>query len=361
MILNLTPEQEAKFPEYVARWTSIGLSTAPADRPRAEAAIRWMYEQAGLDEPKITWCASPLAMSLTAHTLLTGAPQGWTRWGGSVRESVWGSVGDSVGRSVGSEVMAEVGASVRDSVRDAAWDSVAASVRASVWAPVGASVRDSVGDAAWDSVWDAVGGQHEAGWLSFYEYMRDVVGLAEQTAKLHGLWELAKSAGWIWPRKGLCLVSERPTALHRDSQGRLHCEDGPAITYPDGWAIYAIHGVRVPEQVVMKPSSLQVEQIDREANVEVRRVMMDRFGTDRYILESGTEPVAMDDYGVLYRRDIAGDEPLVMVKVVNSTPEPDGSFRDYWLRVPPTMTTPREAVAWTFGVEAEEYAPEIQT
>jgi hypothetical protein len=31
--------------------------------------------------------------------------------------------------------------------------------------------------------------------------------------------------------------------------------------------------------------------------------------------------------------------------------------RDYVLRVPPTMNSAREAVAWTFGMKAEEYQP----
>src|SRR5258708_19796990 len=37
-----------------------------------------------------------------------------------------------------------------------------------------------------------------------------------------------------------------------------------------------------------------------------------------------------------------------MIEVINRTPEPDSSFKHYWLRVPPTMRTAREAVAWTF-------------
>ena len=41
-----------------------------------------------------------------------------------------------------------------------------------------------------------------------------------------------------------------------------------------------------------------------------------------------------------------------MVEVVNSTPEPDGSRKTYFLRVPPTIGTAREAVAWTFGLGA---------
>ena len=50
-----------------------------------------------------------------------------------------------------------------------------------------------------------------------------------------------------------------------------------------------------------------------------------------------------------------------MVEVLNSTAEPDGSWKTYWLRVPPTMRTPREAIAWTFGMTKEEYAPAMQS
>jgi hypothetical protein len=39
MITQLTPEQIDTFPRYVTEWTAHGLSTEPADRPRAEAAI----------------------------------------------------------------------------------------------------------------------------------------------------------------------------------------------------------------------------------------------------------------------------------------------------------------------------------
>jgi hypothetical protein len=51
-----------------------------------------------------------------------------------------------------------------------------------------------------------------------------------------------------------------------------------------------------------------------------------------------------------------------MVRVDNSTPEPDGSRKPYWLRVPPTVQSAREAVAWTFGVEhPEQYQPLRET
>ncbi len=66
-------------------------------------------------------------------------------------------------------------------------------------------------------------------------------------------------------------------------------------------------------------------------------------------------------FGTLWRRDVKGDEPIVILEVVNSTREPDGSFKHYWLRVPPNMKTAHEALAWTFDIEPAKYAPLIET
>ena len=82
---------------------------------------------------------------------------------------------------------------------------------------------------------------------------------------------------------------------------------------------------------------------------------------DSILLDSGAVEVQLDDFGTLYRKEITGDETLVMVKVVNSTEEPDGTFKDYFLRVPPTMRTSHEAVAWTFNKTVETYAPCLET
>jgi len=109
--------------------------------------------------------------------------------------------------------------------------------------------------------------------------------------------------------------------------------------------------------------NLSIDDIIKEENAELRRIMVEAFGLERFIREAKGVPLAADECGELYRLDIGGanDEPMVVVKVRNSTPEPDGSYRDYFLRVPPFMLTARAAVAWTFGLKASEYEPEAQS
>lgn len=152
------------------------------------------------------------------------------------------------------------------------------------------------------------------------------------------------------------MVCARPTSISRDAQGRLHNDSGPAIAWPDGWSVYSVHGVRVPKELITDRSWLTVDRIRQERNAEIRRVMIERYGKDIYLKDSGAKMIHRDDWGTLWRTDFGrNEEPLVVVEVVNSTPEPDGSYKNYFLGVPPTTTKAVEGVAWTFGKSVEDY------
>jgi hypothetical protein len=300
IIEQLTDAQIAKFPEYVKRWTEIGLCTDAADRPRAEAAIVRMYEIGRKKEPKrIIWCGSPLSSGLV-YTVLKK------------------KLGESVGESV----------------------------------------RESV----WQSVRQSVYGQHDANWLAFYRFFHDECGLIPQTEKLDGLWELCRSANWAMPFSGFCFVSERHDVVRQDAHKMLHCEFGPAVHYPDGFSIWAWHGVRVPQRVIESPETIAAKEVWAEPNAEIRRVMMERVGNERLLKESGAEQVHSHERGTLFHLPLPKDDPEGHMRVVHvKDPSTD---REYYLRVPPYINRADDAVAWTFGFEmknSKEYQPLVET
>ena len=364
-IARLTAAQIERLSEFRERWIARGLATGPCDRAAIEAAADEAYRCAGLPAPKIKiWLGSPFAGAIGAH-LLTKLP---AQVRAQVGDQVRAQVGDQVWAQVGDQVWAQVGDQVRDQVGD------------QVWAQVGDQVRAQVGDQVRRSCY----GQHDASWLAFYEFFGEVCGL-EICGKLHGLNLLAES-GWWWPFAGAVILTERPIALYRDDLGRLHSDTAAAIQYPDGWSIHAVHGVRVPADIIEQPASITIERIANEPNAEIRRVMIERYGADRYLLDSGAQIIHRDATGLLYRKDVPDDEPIVMIRVLNSTPEPDGvmsrdealaafgdagkaamdasegsRFKEYMIRVPPHMTRAHEAVAWTFGLADEAYHPAIES
>jgi len=173
--------------------------------------------------------------------------------------------------------------------------------------------------------------------------------------------KLSRHCGWWWAFEDVCIVTARPSYILLDNDGKLHCDTGHAIEYPDGWGVLSRHGQYVPERVISFSHGKSLELIEREQNAEVRRHLIDIYGIERYIKDAEAVKIAEDSTGALYRKDMLLDEPLMFVRVKNSTPEPDGTHRYYFLRVPPTVKSPREAVAWTFWMNVDEYEPDVET
>lgn len=191
--------------------------------------------------------------------------------------------------------------------------------------------------------------------LSFAEQMGmdlpDIAGVLELSSQVH----------WWWAFDKVCIVTYRPRMILIDQQERLHNDHGPAVEYNDGWCIYARKGSFVPERVIRFAHRKSLADIEREQNIEIRRHLIEVYGVEQYLKDAEAVKIDQDSCGVLYRKDFLLDEPLKMVKVLNSTPEPDGSQRYYYLRVPPNVETAREAVAWTFFMTADEYDPDVET
>jgi len=296
-----------------------------------------MYEGAGLKRPPIVWCSSPFAMALT----MVCVPSVGASVRASVGDSVGASVWDSVGASVGASVWDSVGDSVRASVGASVWDSV----RASVWDSVGASVGASVRASVWASGW----GQHEAPWLGIYDFFREVCGLVAQTDKLEGLTELAKSAGWILPYDNICWVSERHSEVHTDEAKRVHCESGPAILYPDDWAIYAWHGVLVPKEWIEDRASVSAEIALKQENVELRRAACEIVGWERILQDLGAITIDRDpdpEIGELIEVNLPDAPNERFLRVLC------GTGRRFAIPVPNEMQTALQANAWSYDIPA---------
>lgn len=155
-------------------------------------------------------------------------------------------------------------------------------------------------------------------------------------------------------------AAERPVAIRRDERGRLHSLDAPSIEYADGWGVYSVHGISVRPEIIKAPLDITPEEIIRQENVEVRRVMLERYGAEKFVATSGAEVISEDECGTLYRMPVKYDH-FNMVRVVNKTPEPDGTYRVYFLTVPPETLTAREAVAWSFQMQENQYNPGVET
>lgn len=220
MIDKLTKEQRNKLAEYKSLGNKWGLSTERIDQGRAREAVNLAYKKAELDLPKeIVFADSPIAA--------------WEKVGKAESPSI--SMGVSVHHFVGNTVAKAVCGCVGEVIRD--------SVKQSVWLPLwecsGKCTERYIGLSLRLVTW-----QFDNYWAAWTQYYRDMFDLPDLD-KADGLIATIKECGAVAMLKDIAIVSDRPLEIHLDAEGRWHNEDGAAVLYPDGWSIYAEHGMPV--------------------------------------------------------------------------------------------------------------------
>lgn len=152
-----------------------------------------------------------------------------------------------------------------------------------------------------------------------------------------------------------------------DERARLHSGSGKPARIVNGKPYWYWHGVEVTEQIILRPETITVTEIENTDNAEVRRVMVEKYGQTKFLEDCGAKVIQKDSFGQLYEKKFRHKnmwgqrETIKFVRVLNSTPEPDGTFKYYTLRVPPDTRTAKEGVAWTFQIPEKDYQPQQET
>ena len=361
-ISELTKEQEAQLPVYQKKWIDIGLNTDPCDFPAAIKAAKVVYQKVNQPAPFVffltncPYSSAVLAVRMFASVYLTD---------------------EDVPKKMVEEWLTKAKFNEDDSytldtdilVRGDTHEKVALAAIRYANSKYTSNEQVSKEDIK-SKLLEQIYGFQEY-WLGFYDFFQQVCKV-EGLDCIDGLVELAQVCGWWSPYAGGCIFQHRPLEIHRDDQNRLHHTSKPAVSYRGGKTkVCAVHGILISEKIINKEFS--AADIDKESNAEVRRVMIDLYGTAKYLLDTKAQVVNSDDFGTLYRKPVQGDEDIMMVKVVNSTAEPDGTYKDYFIRVDPKayggLKTGLAAVASTWRkkdgtmlfAKPEDYNPEIQT
>ena len=317
-ITKLTADQEARFPEFVRKWIDIGLSTAPADRPRAEAAIAGLYRLAKLKEPRVIWLPCPMSAMISAacyaaiiqHRLLDEKPK------------------------------------KNDAVDDAVNGAVNGAVRQAVGAAVGGAARAYFGGSIWN-----------AGYSAWADYFNEVCGIAIDRNFL----DMTENCGFYWTLDGICFASERPAEIHLDQEGRLHCETGMSIRYAGtGWGLFHWHGTKVPADWIIDRDNLKPAHVLKTENLEQRRAGCEMLGWSRILAGLNARTIDRDgdpEIGELVEvnlPDLAQPAKFLRVRC--------GTGREFAIGIPPHITKALDAQAWCIGLEPNQFMrPEIRT
>ena len=371
-LTKLTEQQKAAIPAHVEKWIAKGLSTEPADFEIFERAVKKCYKFAGLDiDIPIIRVKNPFIGAFTAsiareiikkyknNSSVDSSVDSSVRSvvdsavgsavDSSVDSSVDSAVDSAVRSAVGSSVYSEIDSSVRSAVGssvdlavysavdsavisavDSAVDSaVGLAVDSSVGSSVDSAVRSAVRSAVGSEVRSAVdlafgsavikniswhewfGGKLWTAWQAYLDYYLSICKLELSDNimdRIKCYRDAQMSAGYWWPNKNFIIVCDTPDTINLDDNGRLHSDDGMAIRWRDGVGLYFSHGQKIPGWIITSPEKITVENIQSEKNVEIKRVMIEKYGVSRYLVDIKAKIVDMDSL------TLVGSAPRALIK-----------------------------------------------
>jgi len=388
---TLTPAQVAEAERFVSESMRAQLSTAPVDETAAEDLLCQAYAAAGVGPPHhIHWLDGPLEL---VAVLAQG--ERWhtidEHYRDRVPHCVWDDsrldqteialldrgVLESVDHRIrqvthlsakrvkstfGPPTVDGAVQSVWTHIGHRAWDPLRTQVGARIWRAVAEAVkwplspwiRNSVWGRLDSSLWHTISAYDESHLHLEMRYFDTY--LAPNAASALAQFNALVSGYWLG--RAVALLVRKPRFLAFDETGRVHSATGHCVEYPDGWGFFAWHGVPVPEQVILDPAALTRADFLGERNVEARRIIQKRMGAERLVWELAATYIDGGPQGVLYEVALP-DDPEQVARYVQLLDPSTG--QEYFLRVPPTVLTAAEAVAWTFGCTTDEYHPAQET
>jgi hypothetical protein len=391
------PALTAEADRFVAERIRAHLSTEAVDEEAAEDLLRRAYRAAKIAAPNhVHWLDGPLELAA-----LLGRETDWVEVAEEYRDRVahcaWDDATldieeirllkdgqararESVDRSI-SRLRQHANAAISARIKSIGGPQAGAGIEDGPWSRIASPVWTAVREPLGERIWRAVS---YAARCPIGRYIRDVGWGIPEYATWHGVRAYDEApmlaemrffdeyfehnvAGALacfneltsgyWLGNSVAFVVRKPRVLGLDAEGRLHNESSPAVEYPDGWGFYAWHGVEVPEHFVRAPETLTRDDFLIQPDLELRRIVQERMD-QRFVQEIGARYVDGGDQGVLYEIELP-DDPEEVARYVQV--QDASTDREYYLRVPPTIQTVEEAVAWTFGLTAGEYRPARET
>jgi hypothetical protein len=198
-----------------------------------------------------------------------------------------------------------------------------------------------------DYVYPYIDGSFDGGYFAFFDYCQEVLG-AVLTPDLKEKYEWYKATtgiGLFFPLDDVCIISQKPIEIHIEDRN-LSADRTPAIAYADGFKIYSLHGITVPQWLAETPAELldpkKILTDPELKDVDVRREFIKKIGIQRCLKELGWKPIDAKDNYELGTVEVIDGSPRVYLKMENP------SLPGIWHveAVHPDCKTVQDAINW---------------
>ena len=352
-ITTATPMQWAAVDELREQWIA-NQTIQHADEDIINVVHR-MYGTMGDESPIVLIAPSPLSMvvwSAIAVDLLKRVDCGklYSQLDSQLRSKLYSQLYSQLDSQLRSKLDSQLGSQLESQLGSQLYSQLRSQLRSKLDSQLGSQLRLQLDSQLYSQLGSQLGSQPWyiglwwRAWSGWYQGAQ-VLGVKFDDTLLNLFVDWNEMASCWCAYKGLCVVSRNPTDVHWADR-ELNNASGPAVLYADGWSHFAINGVAVDEQIVMRPESQTIMQIAKEENEEVKRIRIERYGWGRYIKDVKAKVVDQR------RNDIDGTYEALFVMAGGMKAfcgRCRSTGRVYFLEVDPDIKTCEQSQKWMMG------------
>ena len=313
MITKLTKKNIEAMEFYKNKWLDIGLRPKKFTLEEATPIVNGVYDLIGkkhpeliliMDNPRDAW----IATCMMATDLSRIESQVESRVRSQMMSLVWSRVESQVRSQVGSQIRSQI----RPQVTSQVWSQVGSQVMSQVMSQVESQIELQVGS----FTCPYVDGSMMVSYFSSYDYVFNELKIHNTIPDLWEKYLATHKINLCYPLDNVCILSQHFDYVKMKNK-RLHSDGSPAIHY-NGFDVYALNGVSVPEWLVMqKWNEIDCKKILAEQNAEVRREIVRKVGIERVCSELDAKCIdRVGDYELLIL-DLGDNRKRPYLKMLN--------------------------------------------
>lgn len=279
---QITPEQEQIINATIDIWKNIGLSTERINKDEAVTKILNLYDAASIRRPKFVVTAdSPIQALYVRASLIALETLDFPKMCGGEPIDIGDTPETNDALAISNRLRDELFSDAKVKLIDQPRTTRAISrtkrsgnkfiLDDENWAIIVDHVKTNIKKSdIHQTPW--VVGSWDSFWLSYYDAAQKLGVEYPENIERHfkAYTEYSQSGGVAFCYEDVAFVCDRPNKIEFDELNRLHCENGAAVSWVDGLALYSWHGVNVPDHWIENRDTVDPLEIIKTTNVEQR-------------------------------------------------------------------------------------------
>ena len=339
VIKSLTKAQETEMPAYIEKW--INAASGETDIPSAISFTKKIYKNMKEEEPVIMHFSSPMLACLAA-AFFKEFSQLDSQLSSQLRSQLSSQLDSQLRSQLSSQLDSQLSSQLDSQLRSQLDSQLF-------------SQLSSLNTDWYLSLWWIL-------WCGYYDFAQ-YIGVEFNKKIYSDFMGYCSNVIFSVPYKGICFISHKPLSV-RWKNRILHNDGGPAVEFSDGYGLWALNGVRVPQIIAeTKAEALDPQLALDEKNADVQREIIRKIGPERMLKACNAK--TLDDWkdpqtGYKYKlMDMSIGENIRRKYLYFEHASIPGVF--YAKPLPPEVKKAMHGRAWILGMVERNELPDINT